>query len=99
MVLIFKEHHTKHGYLYIVTDKDILGKKFEEGKLQLDLTKKFYFGEEITKDELKKKIKQARHIHLTGKEAVAVGVEMDLVDPEKILYVKKIPHAEVMIEN
>src|SRR3989338_5950760 len=98
MALIVKEYHSQHGYIYVITDKDILGKKFEERKLQLDLTKKFYSGEEVSKEELKKKIKQARHLHLTGKEAVAVGIEMDLVDPEKILYIQKIPHAEVMID-
>ena len=98
MALIVKEYYSQHGYIYVVTDKDILGKKFEERKLQLDLTKKFYSGEEVSKEELKKKIKQARHLHLTGKEAVAVGIEMDLVDPEKILYIQKIPHAEVMID-
>ncbi|MDP3990146.1 MAG: DUF424 family protein [archaeon] len=98
MALIFKEHQSQHGPLYVVTDKDLLGKVFEEGKLQLDLTKKFFDGEEATKEELKKKLKYARHVHLTGKEAVALGVEMDLVDPEKILFIKNVPHAEVIID-
>ena len=41
----------------------------------------------------------ARHVHLTGKGAVAIGVEMELVYPEKILYVQNVPHAEVTVEN
>ena len=41
----------------------------------------------------------ARHVHLTGKEAVAIGVEMELVYPEKILYVQNVPHAEITVEN
>ena len=59
----------------------------------------FYKGEEKNKEEVKILIPKARHLHLTGKESVAIGVEMDLVDPSKILYVNTIPHAEVVIEN
>ncbi len=82
-----------------MTDEDILGKVFEEGKLQLDLGNKFYQGDKKTKEEVKKIIVTARHVHLTGKVAVAIGVEMDLVNPEKILFIQKIPHAEVMVEG
>ena len=90
---------TREKCILIVTDSDILGKKFEEDKKQLDLTSDFYKGEEKNKEEVKILIPKARHLHLTGKESVAIGVEMDLVDPSKILYVNTIPHAEVVIEN
>lgn len=95
MDFIVSRKETGHGLLVVVTDKDILGKTFEEKKRQLDLAKKFYQGDLKSKEETKKIIVDARHVHLTGKGAVAIGVEMDLVDPEKILYVQNVPHAEV----
>ncbi len=99
MDFIVSRKETKHGLLVVVTDKDIIGKAFEEKKRQLDLTKKFYQGDLKSKEETKKIIVYARHVHLTGKGAVAIGVEMDMVDPEKILYIQKVPHAEVTLEN
>ena len=60
------------------------------------MTKEFYRGREARKEEIKEIIPQARDIHLTGKEGVALGVELDLVDSRRILYVKKVPHAEVV---
>ena len=84
--------------LLVVTDSNLIGKKFEEDKKQLDLTSNFYKGEEKNKEEVKQLIKQVRHLHLTGKESVAIGVELDLVNPSKILYVDIVPHAEVVVE-
>jgi len=97
MTLIVNEKQGPHGLLLVVTDKDILGKVFEEGKLQLDLRKEFYNGEEKNKEQIKIMCSGARDVHLTGKEVVALGVEWGLVDAERILWVKGVPHAEVAI--
>ncbi|HLD80107.1 MAG TPA: DUF424 family protein [Candidatus Nanoarchaeia archaeon] len=98
MDYIVAKKQSQFGLLVVVTDSDIIGKKFEEERLQLDLTKKFYQGEVKNKEEVKQIMMTARHMHLTGKASVAVGVEMDLVDPKKIIFIDKIPHAEVMNE-
>ena len=98
MDFIVSQKSSKLGLVVVVTDEDILGKVFEEGKLQLDLTKKFYQGDQKNKEEVKKIIVTARHIHLVGKYAVAIGAELDLVDPKKIIFIDKVPHAEVMVE-
>tara|TARA_Y100000310_G_scaffold4494_1_gene5409 strand:+ start:215 stop:514 length:300 start_codon:yes stop_codon:yes gene_type:complete len=97
MVLIVSEKEGPNGLLLVITDKDILGKRFTEGKIQLDLTSNFYKGEEKEKEEVKEELEKARDIHLTGKEAVALGVELDLINNENILWVQGIPHAESVI--
>ena len=86
-----------HGVLLVITDTNILGKTFEEGKLQLDLSKQFYQGDEMGKEEVILLLRSARDIQFTGKESVALGIEKDLVNPEHILYVQGVPHAEVVI--
>jgi|SRR3989344_5182571 len=98
MDYIVSKKQSQFGTLVVITDVDIIGKKFEEERLQLDLTKKFYQGEPKNKEEVKKIMMTARHLHLTGKGAVAIGVELDIVDPKKILFIDKIPHAEIMNE-
>jgi len=99
MEFIVSKKNSTNGSLLIITDKEILGKTFEEGKLQLDLSKDFYKGEEKSKEEVKKLIDTSTHLHFTGKESVAIGIEKDLIDSNKILYVQNIPHAEVLIEE
>lgn len=97
--MIVSKKESKEGLLIVVTDSDLIGSKFEEGNLQLDLTKEFYSGSEMSKEEVKRLLSSARHVHLTGKEAVAIGIEMDLIVSDRILYVDKIPHAEAIVEN
>ena len=95
MQFIVAEKESTHGLLLVITDEDILGRKFKEGKRQLDLGATFYLGERKTKEEVKKLIPKARHLHLAGKHIIAVAIELDLVNPKKILWVKDVPHAEV----
>ena len=93
--MIVNTKTTPEGLILIVTDSDIINQKFEEGKKQLDLTSKFYQGEEKSKEEIKELINDAHILHLTGKEAVALGKELNLV--ENIITIKDIPHAEVLL--
>jgi hypothetical protein len=93
--MIVNTKTTPEGLILIVTDSNIINQKFEEGKKQLDLTSKFYQGEEKSKEEIKELINDAHILHLTGKEAVALGKELNLV--ENIITIKDIPHAEVLL--
>ena len=98
MSLIINQKLGASGGLLIITDKEILGKTFTEKNLQLDLTLKFYQGEEKDVEEIKELIKKTRHLHFTGEEAVALGVSLDLINPKKILRIQGVPHAEVIVE-
>ena len=93
--MIVNQKNTPNGTILIITDSDLIGKIFEEGKKQLDLTKEFYQGEEKNVEEIKQLLNDAYVLHLTGKEAVAFGKELDLVD--KVITIKDIPHAEVLL--
>lgn len=96
---IVSKKSSPNGLLLVVTDAELVGKKFEEGKRQLDLTLKFYLGEEKTSAEVKELMKCGYVLHLTGVRAVLLGVELELVDDSKVLVIKKVPHAEVVLEG
>ena len=86
-----------HGIIIVVTDKDIMGEKFSEGKLKLDLREKFYEGEEMELEEVVELLKSGSVFHLTGKEAVSLGIKIDLIDPKRVLVVNHVPHAEAVL--
>ncbi len=96
-ILIVSKKEGPHGLLLVITDKEILGSRFEERNKQLDLSKEFYQGEEMSVDKVKELIPKGRDLHLTGKHSVGLGVELDLVNPKSIFYVQKIPHAQVVM--
>ena len=97
MEFIVVERQGPHGMLLVVTDRDILGKVFEEGRVQIDLRKEFYQGEIKEKEEVKILMLRSKHLHLTGKAAVALGVELDFIQKGRILWVQGTPHAQVVM--
>lgn len=93
------EKKTPHGLLLVITDSEIVGKRFEQGKLQLDLTTQFYKGQEKNVEEIEEIVSRARYIHFTGDKSVQLGLNLKLIDQKKILHIAGIPHAEVVQEE
>lgn len=97
--MIVKIHNFPSGTVLTITDSDLIGQRFEEGKRQLDLTSSFYSGEEKSESEIKKLLKDEKigFIHFTGEKSLALGIKEGLVDPKKVVRIKNIPHAQVFI--
>jgi uncharacterized protein len=89
---------TENGLLLVVTDQELIGNKFVEGRRQLELTNEFYLGEEMDQEKVTSLFSSARHIHLTGKRAIELGINLGFIDGKKVLIIHNIPHAESFIE-
>ncbi len=87
------------GILITITDIEIIGKKYEEGKKQLDLTNKFYQGEEKDETETTEIIKTGYILQFTGLKAVSLGLKLELIKMGRTVSISGIPHAEVVVER
>jgi hypothetical protein len=77
-------------------DEELLGKKFVDGKFQIDVSKNFYDGERINKKALEKYLFNATIANLVGKETVTCAIKLGLVNPNCILKIKGVPHAQMI---
>jgi uncharacterized protein len=77
-------------------DEHLLGKKFRKGKLQIDVAKHFYEGERIDRKTLESFLRDATIANLVGNETVTCAIELGLVDPQCILKIKGVPHAQIV---
>ncbi|MEM3430974.1 MAG: DUF424 family protein [Candidatus Micrarchaeia archaeon] len=82
-----------------ICDESVLGKKYIEGELCLDLIKykKFYEGKVIEDvKELKEKIKSASSINIVGKESIKLMENLGF-DIKNCKYIgkEKIPHLQI----
>ena len=77
-------------------DEHLLGKKFRKGKLQIDVAKRFYDGERIDRKTLESFLRDATIANLVGNETVDCPIDLGLVDPECILKIKGVPHAQIV---
>ena len=97
--MIVKVHKAKEGIILAVCDSDILGKKFETEKLQLDLTSSFYQGEEVSEDELRELIKTAYIINLVGEKSLEFVVKEGIIEKENAITIDGVPHAQIVLVN
>lgn len=77
-------------------DEHLLGKKFVDGKFQIDVSKNFYGGQSIDKKELAKFLLDATIANLVGEETVKCAINLGLINPNCILKIKGIPHAQMI---
>ena len=77
-------------------DEELLGKKFSEGKFHLDVCHRFYDGRRITIETLKEYLEIATIANLVGEKAVQCAIKMGLIDPDCIIRIKGIPHAQMV---
>lgn len=98
--MLVKNHVTEDGRLILaVCDSNLIGKKFEEGIAQLDLTGEFYKGEEMPAVEVADLMRNAFSLNLIGLESVKTALDEELISPDQVRYVQKIPYAMAVANN
>ncbi|MBN1281286.1 MAG: DUF424 family protein [Candidatus Thermoplasmatota archaeon] len=91
-----KVYHQGDDLIVGACDEQLLGKKFRDGKLQIDVVKHFYEGERVDAKTLEKFLQDATIANLVGKETVKCAVDLGFVDPTCILKIKGVPHAQIV---
>ena len=96
-MILAKIHVVNTRKLVAVCDAELIGKKFEENNLQLDLTGEFYKGEEVNEEELQDMIKDAYVVNFVGKESVGYAIKNGLVKKENVIVIKDVQNAQVLV--
>ena len=80
--------HKGSRLVIAICDSELIGKKFEEGNMQLDLTGGFFKGDEKTREEVKEIIEDGRQedacFNIVGEESVELCKEMGVVKDEGV---------------
>lgn len=100
--LFIKVHHSHNTRPVVaICDSDILGKKIEEGRRQLDIRESFYKGEEVDKKKLFEIIKRQSledsSFNIAGKESIGIAIEAGIIKIEGVRKIKGIPFALVLL--
>ncbi len=96
--MIVKVHKTQDGRRIVaICDNDLIGKKFEEGNLQLDLSSSFYQGEEMSEKGVMELIKGSCMVNIVGEKSIKLAVKLGIVGKKGIIKIKNTPHAQVIL--
>lgn len=84
-----------------VCDANLLGKKFEEGKFQLDVKESFFNGEKTSEEEAINIMKQMSMddstFNIIGKKSVNAAIKAGIISKQGIKEIQGIPFALVLI--
>jgi hypothetical protein len=93
--------HRSYRTVVAACDLALLGKKFEEGKRQLDIRENFYKDKECDKKEAIKimqlQVIEDATFNIVGKEATEAAKEAGIISNENISKVKNIPFALTLL--
>jgi len=96
--MIINQHKTPDSRLILtICDEELIGKKFEENNLQLDLSSNFYKGKKINETEIIELIKKASIINIVGKKSIEFCIKNDVINKESVIKVENIPHAQAIL--
>lgn len=98
---MFIKIHKSYRDVIALCDSDIIGKKFEEEKFQLDLKESFYKGEEISQEKalelLKDFGKEDATFNIVGKKSIRAALKAGVIEEKGVGKIEGIPFALVLM--
>jgi len=84
-----------------ICDKELLGKKFEEGKFQLDVKESFFKGDETSEEKaieiMKQMLVEDATFNIIGKKSIKTALSAGIISENQIKKIQEIPFALVLI--
>lgn len=88
--------HQDSDTLLAICDYVILGQTFEEGDMQIEVSREFYHEKECQPKEVKNLIRNATIVNAVGKEIVSLLVKEKIADEEHVLVIDGVPHVQII---
>lgn len=84
-----------------ICDSDLIGKKFEDNKFQLNLKEEFFKGEEISEEKvieiMQNMSKEDATFNIVGEKSVNTALKAGIILKEGIKKIQDIPFAMVLL--
>lgn len=93
--------HKSYRQVVAICDKELLGKKFEQGIRQLDIRESFYNGEQKEEKEMitsmRNYAREDATFNIAGKKSVDCALKAGIISKEGIKKVQGVPFALVLM--
>lgn len=98
---MFVKIHNAYRRIVAVCDAELIGKKLEQGNMQLELSEEFYKGEKRTEEEvieiMKIESSEDSIFNLAGKKSVQAGLKSGIIGSPGIIQIEGVPHALTLL--
>jgi len=90
-----------HRNIVAICDSDLIGKKFEQGKFQLDLTGNFFKGDEMSEKEtiqiMQNMKKEDATFNIVGQKSINIAIKTKIISQKGIKKIQDVPFALVLL--
>ena len=95
-MILIKIHNSGASRLISLCDSDLIGRKFEQGNKQLDITERFYKGEEMSEEKILSLLETCSSLNVVGKESIKFTIKNKVITKNSIIIIQGIPHVQVL---
>jgi hypothetical protein len=88
-------HRQGREVLVAVSDAGLIGKEFKAGKLRLHVDERFYGTESADAREVLVQLAACTIGNFVGVDIVTLAIQHGYVDPENVLDIDGVPHAQM----
>ncbi len=93
--------HNSYRKIIALSDTDLIGKTFEQGIKQIEITPNFFKGQEKNKEQiipiLKALQKEDATFNIVGKESVQTALEAGIIKQKGIIKIQNVPVALILL--
>jgi hypothetical protein len=87
--------------IVVICDKNLVGKKFEEGEFQLDIKEDFFKGEETSEEKtidiMQDMVKEDAIFNIVGEQSINTALKAGIISKEGIRKIQEIPFAFLLM--
>ena len=93
--------HKSYRWVVAICDKDVFGRKLQDGEKTLDISGEFFNGKLMSDKKAIEEIVRCNHedatFNFVGDKSVSIAKELGLVKDEGIVEIQGVPFALVLI--
>jgi hypothetical protein len=93
--MYLKIYKNEGNVLVAACDKEVLGKTLKHGNTVIEISRAFYGGEPASEEELQKALEGAMTANLFGEKTVKCAIKCGFIDPDSVIMIDCVPHAQV----
>ena len=90
-----KVHKAEGIVIVAASDSELVGKKFSQGKIRLDVCEGFYGCEDFEESGLVNFLNVCTTANLVGKRAVAIAIKAGFIEKDCVMKIDGVPHAHL----
>lgn len=94
-MISLRMHTSGREVILAAADKDLLGMKFSEGKLRLEVYRDFYEGEDASEEILVNRLSMCTSANLVGEKVISLAVKHNYIDSDCVIVIEGVPHAQL----